>query len=358
METLSYGLSHTYTNGFDAGDIQDCLEFADEDNSLTPGSTKTGAARVAAPEAPCTAFNNAAVSDLGLDLDLGLNLDLKVSDLGLDLDLKVNDLGLDLDLKVSDLGLDLDLKVSDLGLDLDLKVSDLGLDLDLKVSDLGLDLDLKVSDLGLDLDLKVSDLDLDLDLKVSDLGLDLDLKVSDLGLDLDLKVSDLGLDLDLKVSDLGLDLDLKVSDLGLDLDLKVRDLEFDLDLKFRDLGLDLDLKHYKDEKKRLASGRKRMPYTRLTTGPHGAVLGDVTEEILPQREIAVVKHGAQGPPFMNLHLLTSSESPLFMESLICIKAELQRLWVEHTPDSGQVQPHEGKSIGAYCCCILGNTSSA
>uniref|UniRef100_A0A8C6SPL3 ubiquitinyl hydrolase 1 n=1 Tax=Neogobius melanostomus TaxID=47308 RepID=A0A8C6SPL3_9GOBI len=33
METLSYGLSHTYTNGFDAGDIQDCLEFADEDNT-------------------------------------------------------------------------------------------------------------------------------------------------------------------------------------------------------------------------------------------------------------------------------------------------------------------------------------
>lgn len=33
METLSYGLSHTYTNGFNAGDIQDCLEFADEDNT-------------------------------------------------------------------------------------------------------------------------------------------------------------------------------------------------------------------------------------------------------------------------------------------------------------------------------------
>uniref|UniRef100_A0A665W4B8 ubiquitinyl hydrolase 1 n=1 Tax=Echeneis naucrates TaxID=173247 RepID=A0A665W4B8_ECHNA len=38
METLSYNMpgehkSHTYTNGFDAGDIQDCLEFADEDNS-------------------------------------------------------------------------------------------------------------------------------------------------------------------------------------------------------------------------------------------------------------------------------------------------------------------------------------
>ncbi|XP_033824501.1 OTU domain-containing protein 7A [Periophthalmus magnuspinnatus] len=33
METLSYGLSHTYTNGFDAGDIQDCLAFADEDNT-------------------------------------------------------------------------------------------------------------------------------------------------------------------------------------------------------------------------------------------------------------------------------------------------------------------------------------
>lgn len=38
METLSYSMpgehkSHTYTNGFDAGDIQDCLEFADEDNS-------------------------------------------------------------------------------------------------------------------------------------------------------------------------------------------------------------------------------------------------------------------------------------------------------------------------------------
>ncbi|XP_070687367.1 OTU domain-containing protein 7A [Pempheris klunzingeri] len=38
IETLSYNMpgehkSHTYTNGFDAGDIQDCLEFADEDNS-------------------------------------------------------------------------------------------------------------------------------------------------------------------------------------------------------------------------------------------------------------------------------------------------------------------------------------
>lgn len=38
METLSYNMpsdhkSHTYTNGFNAGDIQDCLEFADEDNS-------------------------------------------------------------------------------------------------------------------------------------------------------------------------------------------------------------------------------------------------------------------------------------------------------------------------------------
>uniref|UniRef100_A0AAQ4RA09 ubiquitinyl hydrolase 1 n=1 Tax=Gasterosteus aculeatus aculeatus TaxID=481459 RepID=A0AAQ4RA09_GASAC len=37
-ETLSYNMpgehkSHTYTNGFNAGDIQDCLEFADEDNS-------------------------------------------------------------------------------------------------------------------------------------------------------------------------------------------------------------------------------------------------------------------------------------------------------------------------------------
>ncbi|KAF6718512.1 OTU domain-containing protein 7A [Oryzias melastigma] len=36
--TLSYNMpaehkSHTYTNGFNAGDIQDCLEFADEDNS-------------------------------------------------------------------------------------------------------------------------------------------------------------------------------------------------------------------------------------------------------------------------------------------------------------------------------------
>lgn len=38
IDTLSYNMpgehkSHTYTNGFDAGDIQDCLEFADEDNS-------------------------------------------------------------------------------------------------------------------------------------------------------------------------------------------------------------------------------------------------------------------------------------------------------------------------------------
>uniref|UniRef100_A0A672J0B4 ubiquitinyl hydrolase 1 n=1 Tax=Salarias fasciatus TaxID=181472 RepID=A0A672J0B4_SALFA len=38
IEALSYNMpgehkSHTYTNGFDAGDIQDCLEFADEDNS-------------------------------------------------------------------------------------------------------------------------------------------------------------------------------------------------------------------------------------------------------------------------------------------------------------------------------------
>ncbi|KAK7891539.1 hypothetical protein WMY93_023502 [Mugilogobius chulae] len=61
METLSYGLSHTYTNGFDAGDIQDCLEFADEDNTSHTWLNQTGAARVAAPEAPCTAFNNAAV---------------------------------------------------------------------------------------------------------------------------------------------------------------------------------------------------------------------------------------------------------------------------------------------------------
>ncbi|XP_061826347.1 OTU domain-containing protein 7A [Nerophis lumbriciformis] len=38
QETLPYNMpaehkSHTYTNGFDAGDIQDCLKFADEDNS-------------------------------------------------------------------------------------------------------------------------------------------------------------------------------------------------------------------------------------------------------------------------------------------------------------------------------------
>lgn len=38
IDALSYNMpgehkSHTYTNGFDAGDIQDCLEFADEDNS-------------------------------------------------------------------------------------------------------------------------------------------------------------------------------------------------------------------------------------------------------------------------------------------------------------------------------------
>ncbi|KAM9753987.1 OTU domain-containing protein 7A isoform 2-T4 [Menidia menidia] len=38
MDTLAYNMpgehkSHTYTNGFNAGDIQDCLEFADEDNS-------------------------------------------------------------------------------------------------------------------------------------------------------------------------------------------------------------------------------------------------------------------------------------------------------------------------------------
>uniref|UniRef100_A0A3Q3VQM4 ubiquitinyl hydrolase 1 n=1 Tax=Mola mola TaxID=94237 RepID=A0A3Q3VQM4_MOLML len=38
VDKLSYNMpgehkSHTYTNGFDAGDIQDCLEFADEDNS-------------------------------------------------------------------------------------------------------------------------------------------------------------------------------------------------------------------------------------------------------------------------------------------------------------------------------------
>uniref|UniRef100_A0AAX7VN89 ubiquitinyl hydrolase 1 n=1 Tax=Astatotilapia calliptera TaxID=8154 RepID=A0AAX7VN89_ASTCA len=38
IDSLSYNMpgehkSHTYTNGFDAGDIQDCLEFADEDNS-------------------------------------------------------------------------------------------------------------------------------------------------------------------------------------------------------------------------------------------------------------------------------------------------------------------------------------
>ncbi|XP_077425136.1 OTU domain-containing protein 7A [Vanacampus margaritifer] len=38
LETLAYNMpgehkSHTYTNGFNAGDIQDCLEFADEDNS-------------------------------------------------------------------------------------------------------------------------------------------------------------------------------------------------------------------------------------------------------------------------------------------------------------------------------------
>uniref|UniRef100_A0A096MG81 ubiquitinyl hydrolase 1 n=1 Tax=Poecilia formosa TaxID=48698 RepID=A0A096MG81_POEFO len=37
MDTLSYNMpgehkSHTYTNGFNAGDIQDCLEFADEDS--------------------------------------------------------------------------------------------------------------------------------------------------------------------------------------------------------------------------------------------------------------------------------------------------------------------------------------
>uniref|UniRef100_A0A3Q3GLD4 ubiquitinyl hydrolase 1 n=1 Tax=Kryptolebias marmoratus TaxID=37003 RepID=A0A3Q3GLD4_KRYMA len=37
METLAYNMpgehkSHTYTNGFNAGDIQDCLEFADDDN--------------------------------------------------------------------------------------------------------------------------------------------------------------------------------------------------------------------------------------------------------------------------------------------------------------------------------------
>lgn len=38
IDALSYNMpgdhkSHTYTNGFDAGDIQDCLEFADEDNT-------------------------------------------------------------------------------------------------------------------------------------------------------------------------------------------------------------------------------------------------------------------------------------------------------------------------------------
>lgn len=38
LDALAYNMpgehkSHTYTNGFNAGDIQDCLEFADEDNS-------------------------------------------------------------------------------------------------------------------------------------------------------------------------------------------------------------------------------------------------------------------------------------------------------------------------------------
>lgn len=38
IDALAYNMagehkSHTYTNGFNAGDIQDCLEFADEDNS-------------------------------------------------------------------------------------------------------------------------------------------------------------------------------------------------------------------------------------------------------------------------------------------------------------------------------------
>uniref|UniRef100_A0A3B5MTP9 ubiquitinyl hydrolase 1 n=1 Tax=Xiphophorus couchianus TaxID=32473 RepID=A0A3B5MTP9_9TELE len=49
MDTLSYNMpgehkSHTYTNGFNAGDIQDCLEFADEDSMphtwLGPDKTK------------------------------------------------------------------------------------------------------------------------------------------------------------------------------------------------------------------------------------------------------------------------------------------------------------------------------
>uniref|UniRef100_A0A3B3Y9P4 ubiquitinyl hydrolase 1 n=1 Tax=Poecilia mexicana TaxID=48701 RepID=A0A3B3Y9P4_9TELE len=49
MDTLSYNMpgehkSHTYTNGFNAGDIQDCLEFADEDSVphtwLGPDKTK------------------------------------------------------------------------------------------------------------------------------------------------------------------------------------------------------------------------------------------------------------------------------------------------------------------------------
>ncbi|MEQ2178276.1 hypothetical protein GOODEAATRI_012381, partial [Goodea atripinnis] len=49
METLSYNMpsehkSHTYTNGFNAGDIRDCLEFADEDSMphtwLGPDKTK------------------------------------------------------------------------------------------------------------------------------------------------------------------------------------------------------------------------------------------------------------------------------------------------------------------------------
>uniref|UniRef100_A0A3Q2Q5B3 ubiquitinyl hydrolase 1 n=1 Tax=Fundulus heteroclitus TaxID=8078 RepID=A0A3Q2Q5B3_FUNHE len=49
METLSYNMpgehkSHTYTNGFNAGDIQDCLEYADEDSMphtwLGPDKTK------------------------------------------------------------------------------------------------------------------------------------------------------------------------------------------------------------------------------------------------------------------------------------------------------------------------------
>lgn len=56
METLSYGLSHTYTNGFNAGDIQDCLEFADEDNTSHTWLNQEKNNRARGPGSPLYCF--------------------------------------------------------------------------------------------------------------------------------------------------------------------------------------------------------------------------------------------------------------------------------------------------------------